>query len=128
MAACIYSHLLISLRNLTLETNLFAKQRERQRCRQQLHGRRGGRVHRVSWESRLNARVLDSRYKIEGLPRRLSGKNLPAVRETWARSLGREDPLEEAMATHSSILAWRMPGTEEPGGPQSMGSQRVGHA
>ena len=54
-------------------------------------------------------------------------KNLPAVRETWVRSLGREDPLEEGMATHSSILAWRIPWTEEPGGLQSMGSQRVGH-
>ena len=54
-------------------------------------------------------------------------ENLPAVPETWLRSLGREDPLEEGMATHSSILAWRLPWTEEPGGLQSMGSQRVGH-
>ena len=54
-------------------------------------------------------------------------RNLPAMRETWVRSPGREDPLEEGMATHSSILAWRIPRTEEPGGPQSMGSQRVGH-
>ena len=54
-------------------------------------------------------------------------KNLPAVQETWVRSLGREDPLEEEMTTHSSILAWRIPWTEEPGGLQSMGSQRVGH-
>ena len=54
-------------------------------------------------------------------------KSLPAVWETWVRSLGREDPLEKEMATHSSILAWRMPWTEEPGGLQSMGSQRVGH-
>ena len=46
---------------------------------------------------------------------------------TWVRSLDREDPLEEGMATHSSILAWRIPWTEEPGGLQSMGSQRVGH-
>ena len=43
-------------------------------------------------------------------------KNLPAVQKTWVRSLGREDPLEKEMATHSSILAWRTPGTEEPGG------------
>ena len=55
-------------------------------------------------------------------------KNLPAVGETWVLSLGREDPLEEGMATHSGILAWRIPWTEEPGGLQSMGSQRVGHA
>ena len=54
-------------------------------------------------------------------------KNLPAVWETWVRSLGREDPLEKEMATHSSILAWRIPWTEEPGGLQSMESQRVGH-
>ena len=49
------------------------------------------------------------------------------MQETWLRSLGREDPLEKAMATHSSILAWEIPWTEEPGGLQSMGSQRVGH-
>ena len=54
-------------------------------------------------------------------------KNLPAVRETRVRMLGWENPLEKGMATHSSILAWRIPGTEEPGGLQSMGSQRVGH-
>ena len=53
-------------------------------------------------------------------------KHLPAVQETWVRSLGWEDPLEKKMATHSSILAWRIPWTEEPGGLESMGSQRVG--
>ena len=47
--------------------------------------------------------------------------------ETWIRSLGREEPLEKEMATHSNILAWKLPWTEEPGGLQSMGSQRVGH-
>ena len=52
-------------------------------------------------------------------------KNLPAIWETRVQSLGREAPLEEGMATHSSILAWRVPWTEEPGGLQSMGSQRV---
>ena len=50
-------------------------------------------------------------------------KNLPAVQEIWVHSLGQEEPLEEEMATHSSILAWRIPRTEEPGGLQSMGSQ-----
>ena len=50
-------------------------------------------------------------------------KNLFAMQETGVRSLGREGPLEKGMATHSSILAWRIPWTEEPGGPQSMGSQ-----
>ena len=54
-------------------------------------------------------------------------KNLPAMQETQVQSLGWEDPLEEGMATHSSILAWRFPGTEEPGGLQSMGSPRVRH-
>ena len=54
-------------------------------------------------------------------------KRLPAVWKTWVRSLGREDPLEKEMATHSSILAWRIPWAEEPGGLQSTGSQRVGH-
>ena len=54
-------------------------------------------------------------------------KNLPAVQETRIQSLGQEDPLEEGMTTHSSILARRIPWTEKPGGLQSMGSQRVGH-
>ena len=51
-------------------------------------------------------------------------KSLSTVQETWVQSLGREDPLEKEMATHSSILAWKIPWTEEPGGLQSMGSQR----
>ena len=54
-------------------------------------------------------------------------KNLPAMQETCVQSLGREDPLEEEIATHSSILAWRIPWTEEPGRLQPMGLQRVGH-
>ena len=54
-------------------------------------------------------------------------KSLPAMLETWVRSLGQEDPLEKEMATHSSTLAWKIPWTEEPGRLQSMGSQRVGH-
>ena len=53
-------------------------------------------------------------------------KNLPAMQETWVQSLGGENPLEEGIATHSSILAWKIPWTEEPGGLQSMGSYRVG--
>ena len=59
----------------------------------------------------------------------LVAKNPPANAgdEMWVQSLGREDPLEESMATHSSILAWRTPWLEEPGGLQSLGSQRVGH-
>ena len=54
-------------------------------------------------------------------------KNLPVTQETGVRSLNQEDPLEGEMATHCSILAWRIPWTEEPGGLQSIGSQRVGH-
>ena len=54
-------------------------------------------------------------------------KHLPAMQETQVRFLGWEDPLEKKMATHSSVLAWRIPWTEEPGGLQSTGSQRVGH-
>ena len=54
-------------------------------------------------------------------------KNLPAMRETQVRSLGWEDLLEKEMATHPSLLAWKIPRTDEPGGLQSMGSQRVRH-
>ena len=54
-------------------------------------------------------------------------KNPPVIQETWTRSLGQEDPLEKRMATHCSILPWRIPWTEEPGGLQPMGLQRDGH-
>ena len=54
-------------------------------------------------------------------------KNLPAIQEIQVQLLGREDPLEKGVATHLSMLAWRIPWTEEPGGLQSMGSQGVGH-
>ena len=54
-------------------------------------------------------------------------KNLPAILKTWVQLLGQEDSLEEGTATHSSILDWRIPWTEDPGRLQSMGSQRVGH-
>ena len=54
-------------------------------------------------------------------------KRLPTMWETWVQSLDWEDLLEKEIATHSSILAWKIPWTEEPGGLQSMGSQRVGH-
>ena len=54
-------------------------------------------------------------------------KSLLAMQETWVQSLEQEDPLENGMATHSSILAWKIPWTEEPGKLQSIGSQRVGH-
>ena len=54
-------------------------------------------------------------------------KNLPAMWETWIRSLGQEDALDKEMATHSSVLAWRIPGMGEPGGLLSLGLHRVGH-
>ena len=54
-------------------------------------------------------------------------KHLPTMLETWVQSLGQEDILEKEMATHSNILAWQIPWTEEPGGIQSMGLQRVRH-
>ena len=54
-------------------------------------------------------------------------KNMPVMQETWVQSSGWEDPLEKGMATHSSILVWRIPCSEEPGGLQSMGLQRAGH-
>ena len=67
--------------------------------------------------------------KNDGFSRWLSGQEsaMQETQETWVLSLGQEDPLEEEMATHSRILAWRIPWTEEPGGLPSMGSQRVGH-
>ena len=70
------------------------------------------------------------RFLMVHLNHRKNGHNLeelPTTRETWVRSLGWEDLLEKEMATHSSILAWKIPRTEEPGRLQSMGSQRVGH-
>ena len=63
--------------------------------------------------------------KRTGVSLALMVKNLAAIQETWIQSLGQEDPLEEKMATHSSILAWRIPWTEEPGRLQSIWSQRV---
>ena len=72
----------------------------------------------------------DKRLKV--LPQHLGASlvaqmvnNLPAVQEIWVRSPGQEDPLEKGVATHSSILAWRVPWTEEPGGLQRMGSQEL---
>ena len=69
--------------------------------------------------------------QVDSLPAEPPGKpqkvkNLPAMQETWVQSLGQENPLEKVMATHSNILSWRIPWTEEPGGLQSMGLQRVG--
>ena len=66
-------------------------------------------------------------YGLNEIPRAQMVKNLPVMQETWVQSLGWEDSLEKGMATHSSILAWRIPWTEEPGELQSMWSQTVGH-
>ena len=76
------------------------------------------------------SRIADRRFialQTDALPSELAQrlKHLPAMRETWVRSLGWKDPLEKEMETHSSILAWRIPWTEEPGGLQSMESLRV---
>ena len=64
---------------------------------------------------------------VNSLPGGSVVKNLPIVQEMWVRSRGQEDPLEKEMATHSSILPWEIPWTEEPGGLQSTGSQRIGY-
>ena len=87
-----------------------------------------------SWDPLKAESQVDSssRYRVvnTGAPRASlvaqMVKNLPAMQETWVPSLGREDPLEKEVAIHSSIPAWRIH-TEEPGRPQSMGSQRVRH-
>ena len=71
------------------------------------------------------ADALLKRYLFKDVAQRL--KRLPPMWETWVRSLGREDPLKKEMVTHSSILAWRIPWTEEPGGLQSIGLHRVRH-
>ena len=76
-------------------------------------------------ESMTDFIFLGSKITASLLAQRL--KHLPAMWETWVRSLGQEDPLEKEMATHSSTLAWRIPWMEEPSGLQSTGSQRVGH-
>ena len=76
------------------------------------------RVHSSTWTAKSQARVLCVAQRV---------RHLPAMQETQVQSMGKEDPLEEEMTTHSSIPDWRTPWTEEPGGLQSMGSQRVRH-
>ena len=75
----------------------------------------------------LNVTSIDFQFIVAGLPGWLV-KNPPVIQKMWVWSLGREDPLEKEMATHSSILAWEIPWTEEPGGLQSMGLKRVRHS
>ena len=74
----------------------------------------------------IAAMELKDTYSLDFLVAQMV-KRLPTMWETWVQSLGWEDPLEKGMATHSSTLAWKIPWTEEPGGLQSMGSQRVGY-
>ena len=88
----------------------------------------------VHWDEIIDSRGLIKlvriydQHSILGFPGGSDGKKrLPTMRETRVRSLGREDPLETEMATHSSTLAWKILWTEEPSRLQSMGSQRVGH-
>ena len=78
------------------------------------------------WISKVSRELLSDPYTSVGFPGGSVVKNPSAMQEIWVQSLGREDPLEEGMATHSSILAWKIPWTEEPSRLQSMGSQRVG--
>ena len=84
----------------------------------------------ISLQSKGLSRVFSSttiwKHQFSSTQPSQLAKNLPAVQETWVQSLGWEDPLEKEMATHSSILAWKISWTEEAGGLQSMGSQRVG--
>ena len=83
-------------------------------------------VHRKSLIN-VHCSVVTAVRRTKASPVAQTVKRLPAMRETQVRSLGREDPLEKEMATHSSTLAWEIPWTEEPGGLQSMGSRRVRH-
>ena len=74
-----------------------------------------------------NKNVLDLNYSAGYSSCGSDGENLPAMWETWVQSLGQEDPLEKGMATHTSVLAWRIPWTEEPVGLHFVRLQRVGH-
>ena len=89
---------------------------------------------RADWEPQIkeDEKAISQDRSSENRPALISlvvqtVKNLPAMWETWVQSLGQGDPLEKGMATHSSVLVWRIPWTEKPGGLQSMGSQRVRH-
>ena len=99
---------------------LFAKPKQRSRCREQMYRHQGGKG--VGWTGRLGLMV-----GLSAFPVAQTVKNLPAMQATWVWSRGQEDSLEKGMATHSSILAWRISLTEEPGRLQFMESQRVGY-
>ena len=78
----------------------------------------GERQGRTNWDIRIDIYILPGASLVAQ-----TVKNLPAMQKTWVCSLGQEDPLEKEMATHSSILSWTIPWTEEPGGLKSMGLQ-----
>ena len=83
---------------------------------------------RILYLLTLNINICDTRLRVfVASLRAQSVKNLPAMQEIQVQFLGQEDPMEKELATHSSILAWRIPWTEEPSRLQSMGSQGVGH-
>ena len=75
------------------------------------------------WTLKMSMMLQAQEFFYSGFPNGSVVKNLPAMQETWVPSLDQEDPLEKEMATHSNILAWKIPCTEEPGGLQSMGLQ-----
>ena len=82
----------------------------------------------MSWtEPRGEGNMFRFEFEVTGFLYDAVIENLPAMQETQVQSQSRKDPLEKGMATHSSIPTWRIPWTEEPGGLQSTGSQRVGH-
>ena len=82
----------------------------------------------MSWtEPRGEGNMFRFEFEVTGFLYDAVIENLPAMQETQVQSQSRKDPLEKGMATHSSISTWRIPWTEEPGGLQSTGSQRVGH-
>ena len=82
----------------------------------------------MSWtEPRGEGNMFRFEFEVTGFLYDAVIENLPAMQETQVQSQSRKDPLEQGMATHSSIPTWRIPWTEEPGGLQSTGSQRVGH-
>ena len=85
-----------------------------------------GIVRGTLWKTRKCLRGVVQK-RLWGFPGSSDVKSLPEMWETWVRSLAQEYPLEEGMATHSSVLVWRIPWTEEPGGLQSVGLQRVRH-
>ena len=105
-----------------VQMNPFTKQIQRHRLSKQIYGSQGEKKGGINWEIGIDIQI----YKMD-FPGGSLAKNQPANAGDMVRSLGGEDALEKEMATHSSILAWRIPWTEEPGRLQSKVSQKVGH-